>query len=75
MERLRSFRHVVEEERASPHRLADLAVDGTDLIELGYQPGPELGRTLEALLEAVVDDPALNRRETLLARAKELLPR
>ncbi len=75
VERLRSFRHVVEEERANPHRLADLAVDGTDLIELGYLPGPELGRTLEVLLEAVVDDPALNRRPVLLARAKELLPR
>jgi tRNA nucleotidyltransferase (CCA-adding enzyme) len=75
VERLRIFRHVVEEERASPHRLADLAVDGTDLIELGYLPGPELGRTLETLLEAVVDDPALNRRPALLERAKELLPR
>jgi tRNA nucleotidyltransferase/poly(A) polymerase len=74
LERLRRFREVVEQERASPHRLADLSVDGTDLIEIGYHPGPELGRTLEALLEAVVDDPALNRRETLLARAKALLP-
>jgi tRNA nucleotidyltransferase (CCA-adding enzyme) len=74
LERLRLFRSVVEEERESPHRLGDLSVDGTDLIELGYRPGPELGRTLEALLEAVVDDPALNRRETLLERAKALLP-
>ena len=61
---------------AEPAPPADLAVDGTDLIELGYRPGPELGRTLEALLEAVVDDPALNRRETLLDRARrQLLPR
>jgi tRNA nucleotidyltransferase (CCA-adding enzyme) len=75
VERLRAFRRVVEDERASPHRLADLVVDGTDLIALGYRPGPELGRTLEALLAAVVDDPALNRRPALLARAEELLPR
>jgi tRNA nucleotidyltransferase (CCA-adding enzyme) len=74
LERLRAYRAVVEQERSSPHRLADLSVDGTDLIELGYHPGPQLGRALDALLEAVVDDPALNRRETLLARAKELLP-
>jgi len=72
--RLERYRDVVEQERASPHRLADLSVDGTDLIELGYHPGPELGRTLETLLEAVVDNPALNRRETLLERAKALLP-
>jgi tRNA nucleotidyltransferase (CCA-adding enzyme) len=74
LERLRRFRDVVEQERSSPHRLADLTVDGTDLIELGYHPGPELGRTLQTLLEVVVDDPALNRRETLLERAKALLP-
>jgi tRNA nucleotidyltransferase (CCA-adding enzyme) len=75
VERLRAFRRVIQAERSSPHRLSDLAVDGTDLIELGYVPGPELGRTLEALLEAVVDDPQLNRRPELLARAKGLLPR
>ncbi len=75
VERLRAFRVAVEEARESPHRLADLAVDGTDLIAVGYKPGPELGQTLEALLAAVVDDPALNRRPTLLARATELLPR
>ena len=67
------FRLVVEQERSSPHRLSDLAVDGTDLIELGYRPGPALGRTLDELLRAVVDDPGLNRRETLLERARELL--
>jgi tRNA nucleotidyltransferase (CCA-adding enzyme) len=72
--RLRRFRALVEAERGSPHRLADLAVDGTDLIGLGYRPGPELGRTLAELLDDVVDDPSLNRRETLLARAEAKLP-
>ena len=64
---------MVESELVSPHRLSDLAVDGTDLIEIGYRPGPELGQALAALLDAVVEDPSLNRRETLLVRAKELL--
>src|SRR5205823_11244486 len=73
LERVRRFRHVVESERSSPHRLADLAVDGTDLIELGYRPGPALGQTLAELLDEVVDDPSLNRRETLLARAESRL--
>jgi tRNA nucleotidyltransferase (CCA-adding enzyme) len=70
---LARFRGVLEAERGSPHRLADLAVDGTDLIGLGYRPGPELGRTLDRLLDDVVDDPALNEREWLLGRAQELL--
>jgi tRNA nucleotidyltransferase (CCA-adding enzyme) len=70
---LRRFRAVVEAERASPHRLADLAVDGDDLLTLGYRQGPPLGRTLAALLEAVVEQPELNRRELLLDRARERL--
>jgi tRNA nucleotidyltransferase/poly(A) polymerase len=67
------FRAVVEEERSSPHRLRDLAIDGNDLIELGFQPGPQLGRILHDLLDSVVDEPALNTREELLSRAKERL--
>jgi tRNA nucleotidyltransferase/poly(A) polymerase len=73
LERLALFRETVEEELGSPHRLSDLAVDGVDLIGIGYEPGPALGRTLRILLAEVVDRPALNRRETLLARAEELL--
>jgi tRNA nucleotidyltransferase (CCA-adding enzyme) len=61
---------LLEQERAQPHRLADLAVDGSDLIELGYREGPELGHTLESLLDAVVDVPSLNTREQLLERAR-----
>jgi tRNA nucleotidyltransferase (CCA-adding enzyme) len=72
LSRLAAFRLVVEQELESPHRLADLAVDGSDLLELGYEPGPALGRTLRELLDEVVEEPALNERETLLARAEEL---
>ena len=67
------FRKVVEQERSSPHRLRDLAIDGNDLIELGFEPGPQLGRILHELLDAVVEEPARNTRDQLLARAKERL--
>ena len=73
IERLAAFREAVEHELPSPHRLRDLAVDGNDLIELGFKPGPQLGRILHDLLDAVVDEPALNTRDQLLARAKERL--
>jgi tRNA nucleotidyltransferase/poly(A) polymerase len=73
IERLARFREVVEQELSSPHRLRDLAVDGNDLIKLGFRPGPQLGRILHELLDAVVDEPALNTRDHLLARAKERL--
>jgi tRNA nucleotidyltransferase (CCA-adding enzyme) len=64
------LRQLLEQEREQPHRLEDLAVDGSDLLELGYAEGPELGRALDLLLEAVVDEPELNTREQLLERAR-----
>jgi poly(A) polymerase/tRNA nucleotidyltransferase (CCA-adding enzyme) len=50
--------------------LPDLAVDGRDLMQaLGLPPGPRIGALLRQLLESVLEDPALNTRETLLAIA------
>ena len=72
---LAEFRRVVEAERASPHRIGDLAVSGNDLIAVGYAPGPALGQALRALLSDVVERPDRNTREALLARARELLGR
>jgi tRNA nucleotidyltransferase (CCA-adding enzyme) len=54
-----------------PLTLKDLAVNGKDLIASGIQPGKGMGRLLAKLLEAVLDDPAANTREGLLARARE----
>jgi len=52
----------------------DLQVDGRGLMDaLGLAPGPKLGEILRTLLDKVVDDPALNDRETLLQLAKEYL--
>jgi putative nucleotidyltransferase with HDIG domain len=67
------LRAALEREQVNPHRLADLAVSGDDLLELGFTAGPELGQALEQLLAAVVDEPELNTRDELLRRAKELL--
>jgi tRNA nucleotidyltransferase/poly(A) polymerase len=67
------LRRLLEQERVHPHRLQDLAVDGSDLLQIGYSEGPDLGRALESLLDAVVEDPELNTRETLLDRARALV--
>jgi tRNA nucleotidyltransferase/poly(A) polymerase len=61
---------LLEQEQGQPHQLTDLAIDGSDLIALGFDEGPVLGRTLESLLDAVVDEPALNTRDQLLDRAR-----
>jgi len=72
--KLDRFRTVVKQEQGSPHRLADLAVSGDDLIALGYAPGPAIGQALQTLLHEVVDDPDRNTRALLLERARELAP-
>ena len=48
-----------------------LAVTGDDLIGAGIAAGPEIGRTLDRLLGVVLDEPALNTREALLALARK----
>ena len=67
------LRSLLEQEESQPHRLTDLAINGSDLIALGFDEGPVLGRTLESLLDAVVDEPALNTRDRLLDRARAQL--
>jgi tRNA nucleotidyltransferase (CCA-adding enzyme) len=49
--------------------VADLAIDGTDLAELGIS-GPAVGQTLRNLLETVITDPGANTREHLLQLAR-----
>ena len=46
--------------------LKDLAVNGRDVIAAGVEPGPEVGRVLEGLLERVLNGETLNERETLI---------
>lgn len=52
--------------------LKDLAISGNDLIAEGMPPGRQIGETLSALLERVLDDPSLNKREILLKLYKEV---
>ena len=46
-----------------------LAVNGGDLIKAGVEKGPDMGRVMEKLLDDVIDEPAANKKETLLSRA------
>jgi len=49
--------------------LGDLAISGSDLIELGHPPGKELGDMLNKLLNHVFEHPKDNTREALLKLA------
>jgi tRNA nucleotidyltransferase/poly(A) polymerase len=56
-----------------PLGIGELALDGKQLMAaLAIQPGPIVGRLLAQLLDLVLEDPARNTRETLLAEAQRL---
>jgi len=52
-------------------KVTDLAVGGEDLVRMGLQPGPVFSEILNILLERVLDDPALNTRQSLVPLAAE----
>ena len=59
----RLIEQVVDSEEA--FTLKDLAINGNDLKDLGFTPGPEIGNILRYLLNAVLDDPSLNTKDQL----------
>ena len=45
--------------------IRDLKLDGKDLIAMGVQPGPDMGKILNDLLQQVLEEPQLNTKEKL----------
>jgi tRNA nucleotidyltransferase (CCA-adding enzyme) len=56
-----------------PIEIADLAVGGDELRAAGIPAGPIYAKILDALLEWVLEDPARNTREALLAELPRIL--
>jgi len=52
--------------------LASLAIKGKDLLDKGFPESPKIGIVLRALHEKVLDDLAINERETLLKMSEEI---
>ncbi|MGK7313604.1 MAG: CCA tRNA nucleotidyltransferase [Candidatus Longimicrobiales bacterium M2_2A_002] len=69
LERCAAARRVLRE--GPPLSTDDLAIGGHELMELGLEPGPRFKDILESLLEQVMDDLELNRREALIERVRE----
>ncbi|MDD6736133.1 MAG: HD domain-containing protein [Clostridiales bacterium] len=55
-----------------PYMVSQLQINGRDLIKMGFRTGREIGDVLKTLLEEVVIDASLNRREYLIKRAAAL---
>ena len=71
--RLEKFKKRLEEVQKQPFSVADLKVNGKDVMEiLKVKPGPEVGMTLKALFKEVEKDQTKNNRDYLLRRLKEV---
>ena len=73
-DQFRRIRVLLEEIRAENAclTLKDLAVNGQDMLALGLK-GPQIGKTLNALLDAVLEERLPNDREALLRYAWEIV--
>jgi len=73
LEKLEKWQRLYEEVLARQQcvSLKTLAVSGTDLIGAGWEPGKELGMTLQKLLQLVLERPDYNTKEKLLEEAKK----
>ena len=59
-------------QEGAPRTLADLKVNGSDIMSLGAQ-GPQVGAVLDELLREVINQPNVNRHDWLLTRAAKIL--
>ncbi len=73
LERLERWEQLLEQvlQERDCISLRELAVDGKDLLALGFSPGPALGAALCFLLEEVVEGRLENQRDSLLAALNE----
>ena len=53
-------------------KLADLAINGRDLMELGFPKGRMIGEVLRRLLQIVLDYPEMNSKSLLLRVAGQI---
>lgn len=71
--KLRHLRYLIEKVSRDPISVKMLAVNGDILMsEIGLAPGQKIGYILNILLEDVLNDPEINKKEILLEKAKEL---
>ena len=77
LEKLEQVKQLYEEIKRKQQclTLKSLAVNGSDLMEAGFQKGKQLGEILAFLLEQVLEEPSLNEKERLLSLAKKQFER
>lgn len=66
---------ISESAKNRPLAISDLAVNGNDLLPLCEGNYKQMGLILNLLLERVIENPELNKKEELLVLAKEIIKR
>jgi RecB family exonuclease len=65
---------MIEQVMHDPVSVGMLKIDGNRVMEVTHEtPGPKIGFVLHALLEEVMEDPALNTEEYLESRVLDLI--
>ncbi|MBR2381593.1 MAG: CCA tRNA nucleotidyltransferase [Clostridia bacterium] len=62
-----------EQKQKRPLKISDLAIGGEVLLPLCEKNRALVGKTLNSLLEAVIEDPTQNEKSLLLDKAKEII--
>lgn len=62
---------IIQEEQC--FSLKSLQINGKDLLDLGMEPGPGIGRILNKILDSVISGEVNNERKELLKLSKEVL--
>jgi len=71
--KLRHLQYMFERVQNDPVSVKMLKINGTDLMnDLKIPPSPKIGTILDVLLAEVIENPELNNKEFLSARATEL---
>ena len=71
--RLRKYESMVEEALRDPISVSQLEIDGSEIMKMtGIEPSPKIGFILHALLEEVLEDPSLNKKDYLEKKVKEM---
>ncbi len=71
--RLRKYQSMVEEAMRDPVSVGMLAIDGKDIMDIAKIPAsPKIGQILHALLEEVLENPELNKKDILSKKAIKL---
>lgn len=63
-----------EMEKKPPFGPKDLAINGHDIMNLGFKPGPIIGKIQKFLIEKALDEPTLNEKEKLIELIKKNFP-